>query len=113
MPSKRRRTLITLKSTDLFDEWFKHLKDYSAKQKIAVRLDRVVYGNFGDHKRLNEYLWELRIREGKGYRVYYTLIGDTVCFLLAGGHKGTQSKDIKLATQIAEDLIKEHINECH
>jgi putative addiction module killer protein len=47
---------------------------------------------------------ELRIHHGPGYRVYFTRIGKEVVILLAGGDKGTQAKDIKLAIRLAKNL---------
>jgi hypothetical protein len=34
-----------------FGEWFSRLKDPRAKAKIAIRLDRLALGKFGDCKR--------------------------------------------------------------
>jgi len=47
---------------------------------------------------------ELRIDYGPGYRVYYKKHGRQVVILLAGGDKRTQSKDIKTALRLAENL---------
>ena len=46
---------------------------------------------------------ELRIREGQGYRVYYTWDGNAVVLLLVGGNKSTQAKDIALAKEYRRD----------
>ncbi|MDA5012941.1 type II toxin-antitoxin system RelE/ParE family toxin, partial [Acinetobacter baumannii] len=50
---------------------------------------------------------ELRFFFGPGYRIYYCKQGQRVVILLAGGDKSTQSKDIKLALQLAQDLEEE------
>jgi putative addiction module killer protein len=42
-------------------------------------------------------VFELRIFEGKGYRVYFAREGQAVVILLCGGDKSTQSRDIELA----------------
>jgi len=62
-----------------------------------IRLDRLRIGLLGDHKAIGEGVQELRIPEGKGYRVYYGFEEDEIILLLCGGSKGTQQKDIKLA----------------
>ena len=40
---------------------------------------------------------ELRIFYGPGYRVYFSLEGDSVMLLLFGGTKGTQQQDVQTA----------------
>jgi len=41
---------------------------------------------------------------GPGYRVYYTIRGREIIFLLAGGDKSTQPKDIKKAADLLKSL---------
>ena len=81
------------------------IKDRKAKNQILVRLTMIkVDGNFGDHRTVGGQVSELRIFIGKGYRVYYTLQGKEIIFLLAGGIKDTQQKDIKTAKQLLKEL---------
>ena len=61
---------LTEAGDDLFANWFDALRDIKAKARLAVRIDRVKFGNFGDHKFLEGGVWELRIDYGPGYRVY-------------------------------------------
>ena len=82
-----------------FVSWMDNLKDLRAKAKILVRLDRISLGNFGDTKSVGEGVSELRIHEGKGYRVYFGREGDEIVLLLCAGNKASQQKDIKLAKQ--------------
>jgi putative addiction module killer protein len=93
-----------LRKTDIFDRWFSKLKDRSAKIKILARLDRVENGNFGDYKQIDKNLFELRIFFGPGYRIYYTIRGNTIVILLTGGKKATQSKDIEKAKALLNEL---------
>ena len=74
------------------------------KAKIEVRLKRLSEGNPGDHKSLGSGVFELRIKTGPGYRVYYIQKDDVLIVLLAGGDKGTQSQDIKMAKALAKEL---------
>jgi putative addiction module killer protein len=46
----------------------------------------------------------LKIDVGPGYRVYYTERDGELIILLAGGHKGTQNRDIKTALTLARNL---------
>lgn len=56
-----------------FDKWMDSLADARAKAKIQIRIDRLTLGLEGDWKPISDGngIRELRIREGKGYRVYY------------------------------------------
>jgi len=94
----------TIQYSEAFALWLRSLKDIRAKQKIKVRLDRILEGNFGDHKSVGENVSELRISYGAGYRVYYTLRNNTVVFLLCGGDKSTQASDIRRAKTMAGDV---------
>ena len=87
----------------MFAEWFNGLRDSNAKIRIATRLNRVTLGNFGDHKSLEQGVWELRIDYGPGYRVYYCLDGRTVVLLLCGGDKRAQDVDIRRAIACKAD----------
>lgn len=61
-------------------------------------------GNFGDAKSVGEGIHELRMDFGPGYRVYFTRRGTRIVLLLCGGDKGSQSRDIARAKQIASEL---------
>lgn len=76
----------------------------NAKRRILARLTMVEHGNFGDVEPVGEGLSEMRIHVGAGYRVYYVQEGKTIYFVLLGGDKSTQQKDIKAAKQMARDL---------
>ena len=67
-------------------------------------LDRLADGNFGDYKLLGEDVGEMRIDCGPGYRLYFTKQGGILIILLCGGHKSTQSRDIRKAKAMARDL---------
>ena len=87
-----------------FLRWLSELRDKRAKARIAIRIDRVEEGNFGDHRSVGGGVSELRIHVGKGYRVYYTIQNKVIVMLLCGGDKSTQSKDIQRAQQMASEL---------
>lgn len=79
-------------------EWLISLKDMSGKAKIYVRIARAENGNFGDHKKLNAFLYELRILTGPGYRVYFSL-QEKFILIFRIGSKATQKKDIQKAKE--------------
>ena len=73
---------------DVFDEWLTRLRDARAQAKIAVRINRLAAGNFGDSKVLRGGVSELRIDWGPGYRVYYAMVGREWVLLLAVATNG-------------------------
>lgn len=88
---------------DVFGDWLDSLRDVRAAAKIAVRINRLAAGNFGDCKSLREGISELRIDWGPGYRVYYAKVGTLCIILLGGGDKRTQAADIERAIENLND----------
>ena len=87
-------------SSDVFDKWFKNLRDKHAKARILARIKRLSGGNPGDCRFLGD-ISELRINYGPGYRVYFKDTGREIIILLCGGDKTTQQADITNARKIA------------
>ena len=54
-------------------------------------------------KPVGEGVSEMRIDSGPGYRVYFCKRGAALIFLLAGGDKSTQEKDIRAALKLARN----------
>lgn len=96
--------MMQIRKTETFAKWLDDLRDIRARARILVRIERLATGNPGDVKPVGEGVSELRINYGPGYRVYYKQSGQTVVFLLAGGDKHTQTKDIKTALHLAHNL---------
>ena len=92
--------------SDIYDKWFKKLKDKIGKYLIDQRINRLVKGNPGDVEPIGEGCSELKIPYGPGYRVYLKDTGKEIIILLCGGNKSTQQKDIEKAKKIAK-LYKE------
>ncbi|MDO8804982.1 MAG: type II toxin-antitoxin system RelE/ParE family toxin [Elusimicrobiota bacterium] len=101
-PQERRLRNYRKNGKDLFGEWLDAISDLTAKAAIRARLDRVVNGNFGDHRGVGQEVWELRIHYGPGYRVYYGEDGPVIVLLLCGGDKQTQRRDIRKAQRFWE-----------
>lgn len=97
------RHYVSRSGRDIFDHWLTKLADARAQAKVAVRINRLAAGNFGDCKSLGQGLFELRIDWGPGYRVYYAMIGRECVLLLCGGDKRKQSMDIQRAFQYLKD----------
>ncbi|NOX32918.1 MAG: type II toxin-antitoxin system RelE/ParE family toxin [Deltaproteobacteria bacterium] len=93
-----------LRSTKQYDRWFSKLKESTVKIRILARLNRVENGNFGDFKKISPSLFELRFFFGTGLRIYYTIQNSKVVFLLAGGDKSSQKKDIEKVAGLLKEL---------
>ena len=87
-----------------FLNWLKGLRDRNARARIAVRIDRIEEGNFGDHRSVGGGVSEIRVNVGQGYRIYYTIRNRTVVILLCGGDKSSQRRDIRRARQMESEL---------
>jgi putative addiction module killer protein len=96
--------MVEIRKTETFAKWLDGLDDIRARARILVRIERLAAGNPGDVKPVGEGVSELRIDYGPGYRVYYTMQGQSVVILLAGGDKRTQSRNIKTALRLAKNL---------
>lgn len=94
----------TIYTTEIFDEWFNHLKDQKTKRRLQARIDRVEEGHFGDVKPVGDGVSELRFFFGAGYRIYFCQRGQQIIILLAGGDKSSQQHDIEIALELARDI---------
>ena len=92
-----------VETTETFQNWFDRL-DHLVAFRITARIERVKQGNFGDSKRIDESIFELRFFFGAGYRIYYTIRGNKIIVLLSGGDKSSQKKDIRNTKSILADL---------
>lgn len=86
---------LETKCTSNFLIWVNKI-DRSLKIRIDQRIQRLADGNPGFHKKFDSIL-ELKWKKGAlgSFRLYYAKTNGVV--LLLGGHKDTQSKDIKRA----------------
>lgn len=96
--------IYTIEKTTIFEKWIKGIKNPKDKARIFARIKRAELGNLGDHKQLAENLFEMRIFSGPGFRLYYTVRDEKIIFLLCGGNKSSQAKDIRKAKTILEEL---------
>jgi putative addiction module killer protein len=91
-----------IEKTEIFDKWLRKLKDRQAAVAIIKRLGRAKLGNFGDVEPVGEGVSEMRIFTGPSYRLYYTIRQNAIIFMLCGGDKSSQKKDIKKAKDLAK-----------
>ena len=92
-------------NTPEYEEW---LAEQTAKSEVQIR-ERMAHiqddGYFGDHKDVDDDVWELRWKNGR--RVYYAYIPEKKILLLLGGNKNGQDKDIRYAKKILNKYIEE------
>ncbi len=90
---------ITEDGREPFAEWLLALRDREARTKIVKAIAKMRLGNFGDSVSAGSGVSELRLTHGLGYRVYYAKHGTEIVFLLCGGTKERQQKDINQAKE--------------
>lgn len=96
--------MIEIHQTETFAAWLDALRDGIARKRITQRLAMTQAGHPGDVKYLGDKVSEMRIDHGPGYRMYFTRRGDTLILLLIGGDKGSQTRDIAKAKEMAAAL---------
>lgn len=94
----------TVIRTGAFSGWLKGLRDRAAAARIAIRIDRLVLGNPGQHRNLTGGVREMKIDYGPGYRIYFTERGGEIVILLCGGDKTSQKADIAAAIRMVSEL---------
>lgn len=91
------RIYLTKAGEAPFSQWLNGLRDPRTKGIIRARINRVRLGNFGDCRSVGEGVFEFRIDYGPGYRIYFAQEGEVLVFLLWGGDKKSQHRDIETA----------------
>lgn len=98
--------MVEIRQTAHFTKWLNKLRDKDGRARILLRLRRMEDGHFGDVKPIDVEISELRFHFGAGYRVYFARQGDRVIFLLAGGDKDTQERDIRKAREMLNEGLQ-------
>jgi putative addiction module killer protein len=88
-----------------FQDWLDGIKSPESKTQIVARIRRAALGNFGDWKALAGAtgIHEMRIHSGPGFRIFYSVVGQTIILLLAGSTKKDQNRTITKARSYLED----------
>jgi putative addiction module killer protein len=93
--------------TEAYAQWIDNLRDPAGRARVLMRVDRLIHGNPGNHRNLTEGVSELKIDVGPGYRVYYSIRGQELLLLLAGGSKASQSSDIARALELNRSFLSD------
>lgn len=94
----------TFHQTGTFSDWLKKLKDIQARARIVIRVRSAEHGNFGDCSPVGEGVSEMRLHFGPGYRLYFWQQESQIYWLLAGGDKSSQKRDIERAKQLRREV---------
>lgn len=94
----------TFYQTDTFSDWLNNLKDTKARARILIRIRSAEHGNLGDCRPVGDAISEMRLHFGPGYRLYFWQKGNQVYWLLAGGDKSSQNRDIERAKVVQREI---------
>lgn len=98
--------MIAIFRSEEFVGWFEQQTEKS-KVQIDDRLSKIQYEeHFGDHRYVgttSAEVWELRWKNGR--RIYYAYLPESSIFILLGGRKNAQSKDIAKAKRLFKKYI--------
>ena len=97
---------MRVEKSDEYRDWIDGLKDQAGRAGVLMRVDRLIHGNPGAHRNLTEGVSELKVDVGPGYRVYYSMRGNRLLLLIAGGGKATQSKDVAKALELNRNFVE-------
>ena len=96
---KRVENLLLPTGREPFTDWLDTL-DLQIQAKVMNFVRRVAAGGAKNNlKALGEGVFEVRIDSGPGYRIYFGEIRKEVLYLLIGGNKKTQDRDIAKAKE--------------
>jgi putative addiction module killer protein len=96
--------------TGLFQKWFNNLKDKSLQKRITDKFQRAEQDGYIVSKPIAGFknISEVRIKTGAGYRIYFNLyIKNDEMWLLNGGDKSTQKRDIEDAYDLLQQILEE------
>ena len=96
--------MYEIEQTETFTVWLRNLNDHQAKARIRARIERAGNGNFGNWSPEGGEIRAMCIDYGPGYRIYFTIRGNKLIFLLCGGVKKSQKADIKQAHKLVKEI---------
>ncbi len=106
-PKRYNENVNTFLKSDEFDDWLARLKDTVGKAIIIKRIRSAEMGNFGDCAPVGEGVVEMRVHYGPGYRIYCKRQKEVIYFLLIGGDKSSQKRDVLFAKAMARKITED------
>ncbi|NOT18007.1 MAG: type II toxin-antitoxin system RelE/ParE family toxin [Sulfuriferula sp.] len=98
--------MYSIIETETFTDWLNALRDGVARNRLVLRLRKASLGNLGDVKPVGDGVFEMRDFFGPGWRMYYVMRSGTMIFMLGGGDKPNQERDIAKAKTLALEIEK-------
>lgn len=96
--------MVEIQQTSNFKQWLRDQRGRRARGLVQVHVDRLHLGLPADVHEVQPGLFELRIEQGLGYRVYFASPGDRQVVLLTAGDTRTTDRDIQLANRLAVNM---------
>jgi len=103
-PNRYNLFINTFHQTDVFSCWLKNIKDIKTRARIVARIRSAEHGNLGDCTPVGEGVSEMRLHFGPGYRLSFWQEGGQVYWLLAGGEKSTQKRDMERSKKLRYEI---------
>src|SRR6185312_9350947 len=99
--------MFELVKSATFDTWLRGLRDARARARIAARLDRVAYGNFGDVKPIGHGISECGSNTGPATACTSSSVARYLSWCWRVVTSAPQHADIQTARRIASDWERE------
>jgi putative addiction module killer protein len=94
-----------------YDYWVDHLPDKVAAMRVRRGIDRARDGNFGNVEPVGGGVSEFKFDFGPGYRVYFFQLDKALFYVLCGGAKDTQGRDVEWAKAMKAAKEQDHERE--
>jgi putative addiction module killer protein len=107
---KRVKYLRLANGREPFRDWFYSL-EISYRARIRPYIDRLAAGGGKKNiKSLGDGVFEIKMKFGSGYRIYFAEEDKTILLLLFGGDKSSQDRDIEKAKMYWREYVsKKHL----
>jgi putative addiction module killer protein len=96
--------MYEIETTEEFDAWLNGISDGKTQKVIVKRIRTMSLGTLGKVRSLGGGLFEAKIDYSQGFRLYFVNKGQRIIVLLCGGSKSVQSRDIKQARKLAQEV---------
>ncbi|HEY1102438.1 MAG TPA: type II toxin-antitoxin system RelE/ParE family toxin [Burkholderiaceae bacterium] len=96
--------MVEIRHTHEFKLWLIHQRGKRARGLVLAHVDRLHLGLPSDVHEVRPGMYEMRIEQGLGYRLYFVYLEPTTLVMLTAGDTRTQDRDIQLATKLAINI---------